>query len=352
MTSHADISFDEAFIDRFSYKLNRFKKTGQYSWNFRCPLCGDSKKNERKARGYFFRYEDAMWFKCHNCEQSAPFIGFLKKFDTTLFEEYLYECFADKREARAEKRKKREAQQIAVKKPVFNRKKFESLCVPLKNLPEDHIAVKYVRRRRIPEDADIWYSEKSGELAMLNPDKYTKLIGKDLGPRIIFPAYDEHGNVSHINGRILENREPRYISLRIIDDYESVAYNLNNIDFDKPVYVTEGEIDSLMIDNCISQGHSGLEGILKIPKLTRDNVVFIFDNERRNRDIVKGMQRAITRGCNIFLFPSSIKEKDLNDIICSGVSREDLQKLVVKHTHKGSMAQLHFQSWKDGKYYQ
>lgn len=43
---------------------------------FRCPLCGDSKKNRLKKRGYYYRRTGS--FHCFNCEASLSGFSFLK----------------------------------------------------------------------------------------------------------------------------------------------------------------------------------------------------------------------------------------------------------------------------------
>ena len=43
---------------------------------FRCPICGDSKKNKLKKRGYFYRKTGT--FYCFNCGTSMTGYDFLK----------------------------------------------------------------------------------------------------------------------------------------------------------------------------------------------------------------------------------------------------------------------------------
>ena len=45
---------DSKFINLLSPKLDRFKRVKPDLYNFRCPICGDSKKNKSKARGYLY----------------------------------------------------------------------------------------------------------------------------------------------------------------------------------------------------------------------------------------------------------------------------------------------------------
>ena len=43
---------DSKYIGLVSPRLQKFKKVKNNLFNFRCPICGDSKKNKTKTRGY------------------------------------------------------------------------------------------------------------------------------------------------------------------------------------------------------------------------------------------------------------------------------------------------------------
>jgi hypothetical protein len=57
-------------IGMLAPQLKRFKRVSKNQWQFRCPYCGDSKRNPIKARGYIFPYKGRLFFKCHNCQIS------------------------------------------------------------------------------------------------------------------------------------------------------------------------------------------------------------------------------------------------------------------------------------------
>ena len=75
MSSYIDLKF----INDISSRLTLFKKKGDYLFNFRCPHCGDSKKNKTKAKGSFlYRVKNDMFFKCHNCGTGQSLANFIK----------------------------------------------------------------------------------------------------------------------------------------------------------------------------------------------------------------------------------------------------------------------------------
>ena len=62
----------------FHHAFLNLNKKGDYLFNFRCPHCGDSKKNRTKARAYFYRVKNDMFFKCHNCGTGQNLANFIK----------------------------------------------------------------------------------------------------------------------------------------------------------------------------------------------------------------------------------------------------------------------------------
>ena len=68
---------DDKFVGMISPRLDKFKKVKPGLYNFRCPLCGDSKKNKSKARGYLYQKKSDLNYKCHNCGITASFAYFL-----------------------------------------------------------------------------------------------------------------------------------------------------------------------------------------------------------------------------------------------------------------------------------
>ena len=75
---------DLKYLKGLSHRLEMFKDRGNHLYNCRCSICGDSQRNKRKARGYFYRKKNDMFYKCHNCSVSQSFGTFLKNFDSEL----------------------------------------------------------------------------------------------------------------------------------------------------------------------------------------------------------------------------------------------------------------------------
>ena len=88
---------DSEFVNLVSPKLSKFKKVKADLYTFRCPLCGDSKKQKNKTRGYIFPHTKSQnfLFKCHNCGASMSFGNLLKQLDVVLYKQYVFERFKD-----------------------------------------------------------------------------------------------------------------------------------------------------------------------------------------------------------------------------------------------------------------
>ena len=71
----------------------------------------------------------------------------------------------------------------------------------------------------------------------------------------------------------------------------------------------------MFLDNAIAVAGSDLE-----MKQLKNKAVYIFDNEPRNTEIIKKMEKLIDNNYQVFIWPKNIKDKDIYDIIISGKS--------------------------------
>ena len=72
---------------------------------------------------------------------------------------------------------------------------------------------------------------------------------------------------------------------------------------------------------------------------------FVYDNEPRNKQIVSNMRKTIERGHDICIWPDTIKEKDINEMILSGLSPAVLQHIIDINTHNGFQATINLNQW-------
>lgn len=331
MSSYIDLKF----INDLSGRLSQFKKKTDYLFNFRCPHCGDSQKSKTKARAYLYRVKNDMFFKCHNCGQGQNLANFIKFVDPKLYESYLLERY------------KKSAP--ATPKPKFDFKptKFTSQTPiddlkSIKDLPEDHPARLYCDNRKIPEKYfdKLFLSDKF--MALVNEVKpNTYKITKD-HPRLIIPFYDTTGKIFAFQGRAFGKEQPKYLTIKL-DENRQKVYGLDKVNFQKPIYITEGPIDSLFIDNCLAAGGADLFLKNKIPN---ENITYIFDNEPRNKEIVKRMYKVIEQDFNVVIWPEDLQLKDVNDMIMSGLTKFELQDIISNNTYSKLSALTKLNYWK------
>ena len=89
------IYIDAKYVSLLSYKLRNFKKKKENYWNFSCPICGDSKKDANKARGYVFLHKSRLVYKCHNCGYSSNVGNLIKNLDSNMYNEYVLERYKE-----------------------------------------------------------------------------------------------------------------------------------------------------------------------------------------------------------------------------------------------------------------
>lgn len=327
---------DKKFVSLVSTKLERFKQKSEYLWNFRCPVCGDSHKNKIKARGYFYRRKSDLFYTCHNCGTSLSLGNFLKTIDPSLYREYQLERF--KNESSGNVAKPDFA--MARIKPVFSK----SLNLPtIASLRDEHFAKEYLLKRKIPRDKmkDIYYAENFKAFVLELLPNYEKTLYDE--KRIVFPFYDEQKNLLGFQGRAIGDSKVKYITVKLNDDNKKV-FGLDRVDFSKKVYVVEGPIDSLFLQNSLATMDASLYNVSLL--LGNHDYVFIHDNEPRNAAIVKHMAKTISQNKNIFIWPQNVASKDINDWIMTGTTPSEIQSIIDNNTFNDLRAKLEFERWR------
>jgi ATP-dependent Zn protease len=100
----------------------------------------------------------------------------------------------------------------------------------------------------------------------------------------------------------------------------------------------------MFLSNCVASGDSALIQTAKL--IDAENKVLIYDNEKRNQEIVKLMEDAIKLSYNVVIWPDTIKEKDINEMIMNGISLNEIEEIISSNTFNGLRAQMKFISWK------
>ena len=316
---------DAKYISLVSARLQKFKRVKADLYNFRCPICGDSQKNKSKARGYLYSAKTSVNYKCHNCGASFSLNNFLKTMDVTLHKSYCLEKFKEGKTGRT----------FTTNEPkfVFEKPKFaQRIVLPL--CSEVEVGRTYLQNRKI-DPTKFYYAENFDEFVRTFQGLDYGYMGKE--PRIIIPLYYDKDLIG-FQGRSLNSKSIKYITVMLKEDAPKI-YGLDNIERNSRVYITEGPFDSTFIRNSIAMCGADLD----ISNWGISNPVWVYDNEPRNREILNRISKTIASGDSIVIWPSHIKEKDINDMVLAG---HDVQSLIELNTYSGLEAKLKFTTWK------
>ena len=317
MSSYIDLKY----ISEISSRLDQFKKKNDYLFNFRCPHCGDSQKSKTKARAYLYRVKNDMFFKCHNCGQGQNLSNFIKFLDPKKYGEYLLERYKGSAPSTPQPK-------FDFKPTKFKETNLLDNCTKISNLKDDHPVKDYIKKRLIPTQyyEIIYLVNKFHNFA--NKVKPGIFKEKYEHPRLIIPFFDVTGELFAFQGRAFGKEQPKYITIKL-DETKQKVYGLERVNFQKHVYIVEGPLDSLFLDNCLAAG--GADLTLRMPN---DQVTYIFDNEPRNQEIVKRMYAVIEKDYNVVIWPNHIQLKDVNEMIVSGISVDEIKNIIDKNTFR------------------
>jgi len=316
---------DVKYINLISSRLQKFKKVKNNLYNFRCPICGDSQKNKNKLRGYLYQVKNNTNFKCHNCGINISFNNFLKQLDIEIHKQYSFDKF---KEGHTGKNFTVEEPKFEFKVPEFKPK------LDLPKASENPSSSGYLQGRKLDPNK-FYYAEKFKEWT--NSLKQTFESTKYDEPRIIIPIFYQNSLIG-FQGRAIGPNKVKYITVMLYDDAPKI-YGLDEVQKDQTVYITEGPFDSTFISNAIAL--CGADG--DVNKWGINNPVWVYDNEPRNSEILSRISRVIEMGQKVVIWPSTIKEKDINDMVLSG---QNVQEVIELNTYSGLEAKLKFTTWK------
>ena len=317
---------DSKYVGLVSSRLQKFKRVKADLYNFRCPICGDSQKNKNKTRGYIYSVKNNTNFKCHNCGASMSLNNFIKELDPMLHKQYTMEKF---KEGHTGKNFVVEQPKFEFVKPIFKR----NLNLP--KASEVPIASEYLTKRKLNPEK-FYFADKFKEWTNTQKVMFDTIGGDEC--RIIIPMYNENKNLIGFQGRSLVPNLVKYITVMLDEDAPKI-YGLDQVDSSKPIYIVEGPFDSTFIQNAVAMCGSDVN----IGSFGWSNYIYVFDNEPRNREIVNRISKTIDRGDKVVIWPTSIEQKDINDMVLTGLNVIDVLK---SNIYSGLEAQIKFNNWK------
>lgn len=337
---------DKKYADEMSGYLLRYKKVkdSPYKSNFRCDICGDSEKNKFKTRGYIVEKGGKLLYYCHNCGASMPFYYYLKTHHFHLYSNMILEKIQASNEDDKPTKKVEPAPVVIEEKTL----KDDPLSIlwSIDDLPADHYARQYVENRLIPEQwkKKLYFCPAFYKwINMYLPGKFSEAALKHDGTRLIIPFFDKNKNLTGVTGRSFESNDiGRYIVI-LFDETKPKLFGLDTLNYSEKVYIIEGPIDSMFIENSI--GLNGVDGDLS-SFVEKNKDVIVLDNQPRNQQVINKYAKYIADGYSIVIWPDHQHEKDINDLILAGKSADEVKRIIDENTFQGPLAEMKYQLWR------
>ena len=330
---------DQKYVGLISPRLELFKQVRQNLWNSRCPICGDSQKNRSKKRLYIYAKKQDLFVKCHNCGFGSNLGNFIKQLDPHLHSQYIVERY---KAGETGQRKSKEPE-FHFEKPKFKPQPTKINLPSIGELDKEHFARKYFESRKIPESFKdkVYFAEDFKEWAQ----SVSKIDYSNLGkeePRMVIPFFDMEGKLIAAQGRALGKNELRYITVKVEEDSLKI-YGLDRWNPEEHTYIVEGPIDSMFLPNCLAVAG----GDLLTYNGDKEKTTLIFDNEPRNIHTIKKMMDSISKGWSVVIWLKLKKFKDINDLIISGLSTDEILDMINTRTMKGLEADWAAREWRN-----
>ena len=284
--------------------------------NFACPYCGDSEKDLTKKRGNL--YLNTNSYKCFNdgCLTWVPLHKFVSKYS---LEYSLYIPNIDMNAKIPSMNLGNNRGSII--EAIVNPKVRNSLLdfsyvsdrfslIPCKDADPLSKVGKYVRGRNLiglpAFNKSCFYDSRENKIYIFNLDL---ISGKVLGLAIRKIDEDSYGPKYNIKNytdlkknNIVSNIEEDILNkINAINNY----FNILNINFNSPVIVTEGQIDSMFLDNSIATTGVSKSKTLLESILSKKNARILFDNDKAGKE---ESLKFIKQGYRVFMWSKTIDD--------------------------------------------
>ena len=297
-------------------------------------------------RGYIYRKGNDLFFKCHNCGAGTSLGNLIKQLDAGLYKEYVMERY---KAGESGNNSFKQSSTITISPPRFDKLDSDvtyNNAERCDKLPDNHFCIQYLKNRRIPEECYklLYYTDNYKQFVTEVYPQIDKEITAD--KRLVIPFYDQYNSMIALSGRALEvsDYKLRYVTVRTNESEDKLIYGMDRVNTNETIRIVEGPIDSLFLQNCVAAGDANLSLVAK--SISSGKKVLIFDNESRNKDIVKMMQDAIKLGHDVVIWPDTIAQKDINEMIMSGRTKDEIESIISSNTFSGLEAQTKFVFWK------
>ena len=322
----------EFLIETFySYCKRPLHKKYQNVFNAECPVCKEGKSAGRSRRLFYFPHKGYLF--CHNCSKSWRPFEWVREVTALSVPEIL----------KRNKEKSGEQYQTIQK---YNNITVETDGFVIPDLPENSIDLtdptqtEFYKDNKFVKLALEYCSSRRLLTAANSCNKfYISLEDKVHKNRLVIPFYGNNNQIICYQTRALtSNQFPKYLT----KFGEKELFGLNNIDASVPfVFVFEGPIDSMFVKNGVAMASLAPteKQLQQLSNLIGFELIFIFDNDKNNKQTAKKIEKYIKDKRKIFIWPKEFSRfKDFNEICCSLELDEIQWKFIVKNTAVGPEA--------------
>jgi hypothetical protein len=253
--------------------------------------------------------------------------------------------------------------------------KFSDILTPVNSLSEDHLVVKILKKRRIPNErwVDIFYTDDFFEiLRRVCMDSYKVMSDQLMFPeginlpaekRIVVLTRKITGEPHCFIGRSLKGpmQEQKYRSISLDAD-TPLIYNAERVNPKQTVYICEGAFDSMCLNNAVALStiagpEKNVNGGTYMRPLRSysespffkefpfDDMVFTFDNQLGFKPINDSYTELVKWGHKVFIWPDEWSAyKDLNDLTFD-FTKDEIHDIIEKNTFSGDEAMKMIRSY-------
>lgn len=295
--------------------------TSDRKLNFACPICGDSQKKASKKRGNL--YLDTKHYKCFNdgCMaymSLAEFVAKMSKEHGIMLPSFLLEdgftpiVKVKKPENQLIRFITSDTSQLVTLTDVINRFSLKRLD----QVSENSRAYQYIKGRHlhlIEDYGDCLYTDsQDNKIFIFNFDRRS---GRLLGFSI--RSLDPNSDRKYIIRSYSDLREifsQMGLSRQLIEDanFLNNYFNILNIDFSKPIRMTEGQFDAMFVRNAIATSGASKARSIFAELGAKSATQVIFDRDKAGKT---QMMNFIKQGYSVFLWNKAIADlkKKYND---------------------------------------
>lgn len=297
--------FNEWVNERVLENLHGYTRNGR-ELNLRCPICGDSKKNAMKKRGYY-SMEKCSYY-CHNCGASMSGQKFLSEISHISPDDIKKEFLKTKYNGKFRKSENFTSS---------NADKTHSVLFSYKSI------IKPEWKNELSENAKNYLNGRKVLSAPYLKDRLYSFFDRQNREYILIP-WTINGESAYFQLNDFEKHNKMGMKYIFPKNKDKLLFGLDNIDISIPfIIIVEGVYDSLFLPNCVCCGGKHLSELqYKILKsrFPRHQLVMGLDNDKpgllaASKIIEEGKGRSEFKFFK--WFTKSTKQKDINDYVLS-----------------------------------